>query len=42
MMGWQKEDGAVGYGISQENHAIQLLNQQRGKMWDDQQSEITY
>lgn len=40
-MRWTLPDGSIGYGVSQENHAIQLLNSQRGKVWADQQSKIT-
>lgn len=40
-MRWTMPDGKVGYGVSQENHAIQELNGQRGKMWTDQQSKIS-
>jgi hypothetical protein len=40
-MRWTLPDGRIGYGVSQENHAIQLLNSQRGKVWADQQSKIT-
>ena len=41
MMRWTLADGRVGYGVTQENHALQLLNRQRGKLWTDQQSKIT-
>ncbi|MCB1667493.1 MAG: hypothetical protein KDI24_03975 [Pseudomonadales bacterium] len=41
LMRWTMDDGRVGYGVSQENHSIQELNKQRGKMWLDQQSKIT-
>ncbi|HEX5806075.1 MAG TPA: hypothetical protein VFY31_07045 [Macromonas sp.] len=40
-MRWTLPDGRVGYGVSQENHAIQMLNRQRGKLPTDQQSKIT-
>ena len=40
-MRWTLPDGTVGYGVSQENHAIQELNNQRGKFWGEQVSKIT-
>ncbi len=40
-MRWTLPDGRVGYGISQENHALQMLNRQRGKWPTDQQSKVT-
>ncbi|MCK9505567.1 MAG: hypothetical protein M0Q95_15470 [Porticoccaceae bacterium] len=41
MVRWTLEDGRVGYGVSQENYALQMLNRQRGKWPTEKQSKIT-